>query len=177
MKKSAFKTFTLLSAMMFALVLNSCESDEGNQFENNLYGTWTLDKMEVSNVEIGGVNVIQVLQTTFGYTLAEAEGVLDSIFSDLGEGFSEVSGTLSFNEDYTYVASLSDEGEEGEWSLSSDGKILSLLSEEPEELEIESLTASQLVILDDVEEAKADLDDDGMEETDVTFTVRFTFIK
>lgn len=170
--------------MALAFVFFSCGSDEGNPFENDLYGTWTFDKFEYE-IKIGDMDIIQFLQTTYGYSEAQAEEFRDLFISeefwlDTPE---DMAGTVSFNTDYTYVASFSDEDEieEGEWSLSADGKILTLQqSENPDdssdELEISSLSADMLVLTIDTEEMEGEFNDDG-EATEMTLKVNMVFKK
>ena len=179
MRKAVFNTFLLVVAGLSAIILTSCESEEGGTSEKDLYGSWTLDDVEFSNINVGGLDIVLFLEVTFDYSQTDAETALAIISADIDSSLSILSGTVTFNEDNTYKVMLTDEIDEGTWFLSTEGKTLSMQSNEPgepgEDLIIENVSPGMLVLILESEEGEADFDGDDIEETTLNFEVRLTF--
>jgi hypothetical protein len=174
------KTF-LLVLMTFSLVyFSSCESDDNNGGGkgSDLIGKWTIDDSEVS-VTVEGVDFVTYLVESMGMTQEQAEMIAGFMTGGTG---SAPTGTITFNEDGTYSAMVDGDAESGTWSLSSDGKVLTISGTDEDgsysdELMVESLTSSKLVLVLAEETEDVDMDDDGVDETTLEYNMKLILVK
>ena len=175
--KSLNKTLFLILMSLSLVFFNSCEKDEGTKASSDLIGTWNIDNSTVS-VTVGGVDLVTYLMDAMELTQEEAE-FMAGFFTDFGS----MSGTVTFNDDNTYQAKMvGEEVENGTWSISSDGKTLSLKEsgdseDSADNLTIITLTPSNLVIALPAESEMVDLDDDGTDETQMDISIELRLSK
>ena len=177
------KTFIkpiFLIAISFSLVFfNSCETDDDEQVKSDLIGTWTIDDSDVE-IKVGGVDLVDYLMEMFDIPQEHAQDFADLFSDDYG---SVDAGTITFKEDNTYQVNFGDDVENGTWSVSSDGKTLTITETDGDgevyvdNLTITSLTSSMLVLTLPTETEEIDLDEDGVNETTMEISVVITLTK
>jgi hypothetical protein len=177
------KTFIkpiFLIAISFSLVFfNSCETDDDEQVKSDLIGTWTIDDSDVE-IKVGGVDLVDYLIEMFDIPQEQAQDIADLLSGDYGD---VEASTITFNEDNTYQVNFGDGVENGTWSVSSDGKTLTIteVNDDGEDyvdnLTITSLTSSMLVLTLPTETEEIDLDEDGINETTMEISVVITLTK
>jgi hypothetical protein len=170
----------LKSALIFSLVLsivigNSCKKDEEtNEAINNLLGTWTINNSDV-NLSVDGVDLVTYMVDNFGYSQQEAETLVSYFKLAIG---ADSQGTINFKDDNTYQLINSDGEENGSWSVNDEGSILTLeFAGEVDNLNIVSLTSSNLKLTVPTESEEVDLDDDGDVETTVDVDIELNLSK
>jgi len=126
MKKFSNIIFRLF-IITFLIGLTACTKDDDGDDSNLttrelLIGTWSVTDFDLI-VRVGSQSLIEYLIGVEGLSPSEA--------ADLNEAFeaflaSEVTGTLTFRSDNTYVSNFGEGSTSGTWSLSSDEKTLTL---------------------------------------------------
>jgi hypothetical protein len=174
------KTFLLLLIGFSLVIFSSCETDDNNGGDNGsgLVGKWTIDDSEAS-VTVGGVDFLTYLVNTMGIPQEQAEMIAGYMTGSSGAAST---GTITFNEDGTYTAMVDGDSESGNWSLSSDGKVLTITGTDDDgsysdELIVESLTSSKLVLVLPIESEDVDMDDDGVNETTLDYSMKLILVR
>lgn len=161
MKKLLSHLKLLLFIGAFIIVFTGCKDEEngGSPEVNNLLGTWTVDNVDISAM-VGGQSLTDWFINVGGLS-AENAAIAYAIFETFL--LAEVSGSITFKDDNTYVSSFGGSPDDGTWSLSSDGKTLTLDAGTVDEVQINviSLTNStaHMVFAQQILE---DLDDDPL---------------
>jgi hypothetical protein len=142
--------------------MTSCnKDDDGNSStnEDDLIGVWTINSANSNaDISINGVSIVDYFMDTFDLTEAEAEE-----FASLFEF--ELSGTIEFNSNGTYVADIEDGTETGTWELNNNTITMDKGTEDEVDFQIKSLTSSKLVIEFSETSSDEDIDEDGTPET------------
>ena len=126
MKKFSNIIFRLF-IITFLIGLTACnkedDGDDGNLTTRELLiGTWSVTDFDL-NVRVGSQTLIEYLIGVEGLSPSEAAD-LNAAFEAFLE--SEVTGTLTFRSDNTYVSNFGEGSTSGTWNLSSDEKTLTL---------------------------------------------------
>jgi hypothetical protein len=181
MNKQFFKLALLLFIGFAVVSFSSCKKDENaNAQPNAIIGNWTVNKTTVS-LTVGGMDLIAYLTTNFGVTTEEAQAFEDMLKEDYPDTDTDTE-TVEFKADNSYhIASIdmTDE-EDGTWSVSGDGKTLSLVDSDQDQtnLEIVSLTASALVLTTQLDESEEfDFDEDGVNESTIDIGLELNLSK
>ena len=179
MNKYVFNRLRLLSSMaILSILLVSCaEDDEVNLTgpESDLIGLWTISANNVTlEAFIGEQTIVEYLVSEEGYTQEEAELAYASYLNEIESDF-EISGTIEFKADKTYVAIFPpDDTDVGTWKLSSDGKTLILDEGDPIDEQILAINSasSSTMSITIVEEGYDDTDND--DEITIAITLLLT---
>lgn len=170
MKKFSTLFFSLV-VMVLLVGFTGCnkdDDDDGNGLSTSelLIGTWTVSDFDLT-FTVGDKSLIDYLIEEEGLTPEEA-AELNAVFEAFLE--SEVTGTITFNSDKTYVTNFGEGSSSGTWSLSADEKTLTLV-EEGENIIITINSISSNTWLATISETSAeDLDDDPLT-PDVMLTI------
>lgn len=171
MNKQLFKLALLLIISTSIISISSCKKDKNDDNQtNSIIGIWTFNNTMV-NTTVGGMDLVEYLTTNFDITTEEAQAYKDLLKEDYPVEDTNTA-TVEFKADESYhiaTIDMTDE-ENGSWSMSSDGKMLSLVDSDQyqTDLEIVSLTTSSFIlttILDKSDEF--DFDQDGVNETTI----------
>jgi hypothetical protein len=162
----------IICVMLFAgLVLTSCKKDSTSEVTLT-GGTWTAGTPTFTAM-VGTKTLTQYYTDVMGLSAAQALQYTTIVNLALMQGFT---GTIQFKSDNTYTATLGGAPDSGTWSLSADGKKLTIDSNtaSAETADIVELTSNKLsVALIDTE--SEDLNSDGTPETmTVNVTIPFT---
>jgi hypothetical protein len=173
--KTFSKAFLILLSFSL-LVFTGCEKDEADKTKSDLIGTWTIKSVNV-DAKVGELDFATYLMNVLELPQAQAQGLAQLLLAEAAP-----SGTITINEDNTYSTNIDGETENGTWSLSSDGKTLTVTTTDDgitisDDLIIKSLTASELVLTVPGETMDVDLDDDGIEETSLSILMELVLSK
>ena len=179
--KNLFIKSNLLVALIASLfIITSCETNDGESFESDLIGTWNIDDSSFE-VTVDGVSLINFLMTTYQVTQQEAQAFINIFTADLGE---DASGSITFKKDNTYNVVDGNYTESGTWSISSDGKTLTITGTEDngtdtytDDFTIVTLTSMKMVLTIAEESEMVDLDDDGIDETKLDIIMELVLSK
>lgn len=157
------------------LLAPSCSKDEAADVASDLVGTWNITDVTVS-ITANDKDLIAYLVEDFGYDMVTAN-FLNDMFLDEMAG--DISGTITFNKDNTYKVVTPDSEENGTWSVSDDGKKLTITETgyDPDVMTIVSLTSSTLIIGLPVETEMVDLDDVEGDETTLAVSMEMKLTK
>jgi hypothetical protein len=160
-----------IPVIITGLILSSCSKDSTPA--DDLVGTWTSGTATFTAM-INGKTITQYFIDDLGLTAAEAQQATTLFNAQMQQSFS---GTIQLKSDHTYTATMGGEADTGTWSLSSDGKKLTIDSstDVPLVADVVELTSSKLH-LQGTETQTEDLNDDGTNET-IIVTVDLTFTK
>ncbi|MBC2839838.1 lipocalin-like domain-containing protein [Robiginitalea sp. SC105] len=119
-----FRFFIITILIGFTSCNKDDDGDNGNlSTKELLVGTWSVTSFDF-NILVGSQSLVEYLVEVEGISASEAE-VQYEIFEALLE--SDVSGTITFKSDNTYVSNFGDRSTSGTWSLSADEKTLTLI--------------------------------------------------
>lgn len=174
--KNTLSKLALIFILGFLVVLvPSCKKDD-NTPKSEIIGTWNFLEPEVI-ITVGGIDMLQYLMS-LGLSAEEAQAALDQFAAEFA---SDINGTIAFNEDNTYHVSLMDSGDDddGTWSITNNGKTLTLDSQGSDEdnLSIITLTTNSLILGLPLITEKVDFDDDGVDETTLNIEVQLNLSK
>jgi hypothetical protein len=171
MKTNVLKLKNLALVIVIGLVLSGC-SKKDSATTDNLVGTWTAGEVTF-DAKVGDMTLTQYFTDVAGYTATEAAQYTALFNAFLQQSFV---GTLQIKSDGTYTATLGGSGDSGTWSLSDDGKTLTInsSSDVPMDVEIVELTSNTLKVRMTGTQSE-DLNGDDVNETitisaDITFT-------
>jgi hypothetical protein len=175
MKNSLHKLPVLIFLSALIIFSVSCKKeDEEEKASNDLHGTWTFKETNV-DLSVGGVDLVDYLVNTMGYSATEAQFMVDFYVNAME---SSNQGTITFNDDNTYKY-VDGQGEEnGTWSITNDGNTLTMVYDgETDNLTILSLSSSSLKLRLPPETESVDMDGDDVEETDITVVMEISLTK
>jgi len=121
---SKAKFLLLFGALSLFVFISSCSEDEEPAAKSDLIGLWTIDEANV-DATIGGqsitdyfINVLGASEIEAGIAAAFIESIIQATFSG--------TGTIDFKDNNTYFSNIGGEIDDGTWSVSSDGKTVTL---------------------------------------------------
>lgn len=171
MKGKFLNLRNFIPVIITGIILSSCHKDATP--EEDIVGTWTMQSSSFT-ATVNGKSMTQYFIDDLGLTAAEAQQYIAIFNATMQQSFA---GSLVMKSDHTYTATLGGEADNGTWSLSSDGKKLTIDSstEVPMILDVIELTSSK-IHLQGTETVMEDLNDDGTNET-LVVTIDLTFTK
>ena len=170
MKMNFLSLRNYILVFITGLILSSCSKDP--TATDDLIGTWTAGTSTFTAM-VGSKTLTQYFTDVMGLTAAEAQQFTDLLNQGIQQSFT---GTIQIKSNGTYTSSMGGTTDTGTWSLSSDGKKLTIDSstEAPMTFDVIELTSSklQLQILESISE---DLNgDDTPELININVVVSFT---
>jgi len=172
-----FKIF--LPVFFTGLILSGCKKDEDEDDNKTpqelIVGTWTLGTPTYS-VMIGTKTLVQWLKDEMDLSDTEAQMFAQMINAAIEEEMGAGSGTVTIKSDGTYTANMDGDDDSGTWSLSADGKKVTIDSDsgDPMIFDVVTLTSSKLA-MKMTETMNEDLNDDDVpEQMTVSVTMNFT---
>ncbi|HLP73517.1 MAG TPA: lipocalin family protein [Bacteroidales bacterium] len=171
MKEKFLNIRSLFLVLVAGTMLTACQKDKDNT-TNDLVGVWTAGTI-TADTQVGGKPLIQYF-TDLGYSAADAQLYSNLFTTTIQQAFS---GQITFKSDNTYTTNFGGQNDSGTWTLSPDGKQLTIDSstDNPFVLNIESLTKNQLVVNWN-ETDNADINGDNTPEN-ITVKLRMTLTK
>jgi len=171
MKRTSINTGIICAVLIAALAITSCKKDSSSAV-TLAGGTWTAGTPTFTTM-VGTKTLTQYYTDVMGLTAAQAAQYAAVVNLALTQSFT---GTIQFKSDNTYTANLGGTPDSGTWSLSADGKKLTIDSstDAPVTADVIELTSNKLsvAITDTTSE---DLNSDGTPETiTVNVTIPFT---
>ncbi len=153
------------------MILSGCHKDSSSQ--NDLIGTWTMQSGTFSAM-VGTKTMTQYFIDNLGLTATQAQALNDAFNQSLQQTFT---GNVQLKSDNTYTSTLGGEADSGTWSLSTDGKKLTIdsINDVPVIMDVVELTSTSLH-LNETETTMEDLNSDSIPET-ITVTVDLIFNK
>jgi hypothetical protein len=172
--KAKFSNLRSLALIILTgLILSSCSKKDNTAASDNIIGTWTAGNYTFT-AKVGDLTLEQYFTTVAGLSEAEA-AQYTALFNLLFQ--SQFSGTIQIKSDGTYTSNIGGTTDSGTWSLSSDGKELTITptGEDPMTIDILALTANTLHV-QMTQTIEEDLNGDEVNET-VTLNIDITFTK
>ena len=172
MKMKLLNLRIFILVLMAGLILQACTKEDEDKPSDLIVGTWTATTPTIA-ITVNSQTLVQYY-TSEGLSTADAQAAAAMVNAMVAQGFT---GTLQVKSDGTYVANFGGEADAGTWSLSEDGKTLTIDSNTDVAMTISivELTSSKLS-LQTTETESADLNDDGTEET-MTMNITLNFSK
>ena len=143
MRKSFVNPVILLTLIASLLFVSSCEKSE-EIIEADLIGTWDIGQASV-DIKVGPLSLFDFLISTLQFGQEAAQELVDQYTSE----FIEIGGgTITFNEDYSYLMHQSELEESGTWSLEGNKLYLTITGEtlDDDPLSVESLSSSAALV-------------------------------
>ncbi len=143
MRKLFVNPVILLTLIASFVFVSSCEKSE-EIFEADLIGTWDIGQASV-DIKVGPLSLFDFLISTLQFGQEAAQELVDQYTSE----FIEIGGgTITFNEDYSYLMHQSELEESGTWSLEGDKLYMTITGETQDDdpLSVESLNSSAALI-------------------------------
>lgn len=169
--KSTSMNFKIICVVLIAgLAVASCKKDSNTVTLEG--GTWTAGTPTFTTM-VGTKTLVQYYTDVMGLTALQAAQYSAIVNLALMQSFT---GTIQFKSDNTYTANLGGKPDSGTWSLSADGKKLTITSSSaaPETADITELTSNKLTV-SLTTTVSEDLNSDGTPETiTVSVTIPFT---
>lgn len=170
MEKKTLLLKYFMMVLFAGILVTSCDKDD-DEPADLLVGTWTA---QTANADASVGN--QTMADYFvgqGFTVSDAQMLTNLFNVTIQQSFT---GTITFLADGTYTTTLGGQSDAGTWSLSGDGKQLTIDSNTDETLllTVDRLTENELEI-SWTETGEEDLNDDTVPETvvvDVNLTLR-----
>lgn len=161
MKITSVSTRILLFVFVAGLAVSSCKKDSSSTI-TVAGGTWTAGTPNFTAM-IGTKTITQYYTDVMGLTPAEAAQNTAIVNLLLMQAFT---GTILFKSDNTYTSNLGGVADSGTWSLSADGKKLTIDSntDVAEILDVTVLTSNKLTVSTSGN-VYEDLNSDGTDET------------
>jgi len=172
MRKLFVNPLIALALVASLCMLSSCEK-ETEINEADLIGTWDIGQVSV-DVKVGPISLLQFLKTTLMLGDQEAQAIVDQITSE----FTDIGGTITFNEDYSYSVVDGDYGELGTWELQGDELHMTVTGETPEDdpLIVRSLSSTDALVAFEEEESM-DVNEDGTDDFTATIIIELNLSK
>jgi hypothetical protein len=143
MRKSFVKPVILLTLIASLLFVSSCEKSV-EVVEADLIGTWDIGQASV-DIKVGPISLLKFLTSALPIPLEEAAA--REIVAQYAAKFLEIGGgTVTFNEDYSYMIIQSELEEDGTWELEGDKLYLSGETLVVDPLNVESLNSSAAIV-------------------------------
>ena len=171
MKAKFFNLRNLIPVIITGLILSSCSKDSTTT--NDLIGTWNTQSSTFT-ATINGKTLTQYFMDDMGLTADEAQLAIGMFNTQMQQTFT---GTIQMKSDNTYTSTMGGTTDTGTWSLSSDGKTITLDAgtEGSTILDVIELTSSKLHV-SGTETTTDDLNADGIQDTMVV-TIDLTLTK
>jgi hypothetical protein len=171
MKTKFFNLRNLITVIITGLILSSCSKDSTTT--NDLIGTWNTQSSTFT-ATINGKTMTQYFMDDMGLTADEAQLAIGMFNTQMQQTFT---GTIQMKSDNTYTSTMGGTTDTGTWSLSSDGKKITLDAgtEGSTILDVIELTPSKLHV-SGTETTTDDLNADGIQDTMVV-TIDLTLTK
>ena len=161
MKMPYMYTRLLFLVFIAGLAMTSCKKDSSSTATLS-GGTWTAGTPTFTTM-VGTKTLTQYYIDVMGMNATQAQQYSSAVNLALMQAFT---GTIQFKSDNTFTSNLGGKPDSGTWSLSADGKKLTVNSSTtaPETLDVTVLTSSKLSVklMNTVSE---DLNNDGTPET------------
>ncbi len=173
MTRLLLKWGSLLIIVLAIILVAGCNKNEQHA-TGDIVGLWTVSSSNV-DITVGTQPVKQYLIDNFGYSEADAQTLLDFYVILIQQDYT---GTIEFYSDYYYDSYIG-EYSDGEWSISSDEKTITLDAGTIWEmtLDVVSLTPNLLIVKLPPQTEEVDLDNNGSDETTVTIKIELTLTK
>jgi hypothetical protein len=171
MNRTSLNIRIICFLLITGVTLNSCKKDSTSAVTLD-GGTWTAGTPTFTAM-VGTKTLTQYYTDVMGLNATQAAQYTTIATLALMQTFT---GTIQFKSDNTYTATLGGTSDTGTWSLSADGKKLTIDSstDTPVTADINELTANKLSVAI-VETVSEDLNSDGTPETiTVNVTIPFT---
>jgi hypothetical protein len=173
MKNNLLNPRIILLAVSTIVIFSACKKNEDNNPTANIIGTWNTTNSSFS-AKIGDKSMTQYFIDVMGASASDAQLSTNLFNLMLQQAFT---GTITFKSDYTYTSTLGNQNDNGSWTISADGKKLTI---DPSSgnailLDIEQLTKSTLKVHSQ-ESFSDDVNQDGTPET-ITADIDLTFTK
>lgn len=161
MKMPYMNTRLLFLVFIAGLAITSCKKDSSSTV-TLAGGTWTAGTPTFTTM-VGTKTLTQYFTDVMGLTATEALQYTTLVNLGLMQAFT---GTIQFKSDNTYTSNLGGVADSGTWSLSTDGKKLTIDSstDVPETLDVTILTSNKLTV-STTGNTYEDLNSDGTDET------------
>ncbi len=143
MRKLFVNHVILLTLIASVLLVSSCETKE-EIHEADLIGTWDIGQASV-DIKVGPISLFDFLISTLQFGEKAAQELVDQYTSE----FIEIGGgTITFNEDYSYMMLQSELEESGTWELEEDKLYMTIIGETQDDdpLSVESLNSSAAIV-------------------------------
>ncbi len=157
-----------------AFLISGCNQDDEavSQAELKILGEWTAAEVSVG-ATINGVSMLQWAQDAMQLSDTQAQAFVEEFVQELA---SDLTGTITFNEDKTYTLKFGDDPEEnGTWLLTGETLTLTETGSNDDAMELEVITLTETTLTLAVEETESeDMDDDGtMDELVINIEITF----
>jgi len=140
---------TFIFILITGLILSSCNKDKDATTDNIIIGTWTAG-IPTFTVMIGEKTLEQYFTEVLGLSTVEAQALSDYYTQMITEDFEVTGDEIQIKSDNTYTANLGGYPDSGTWSLSADGKKLTIDSstdsDGPVIFDVIELTSNKLKI-------------------------------
>jgi hypothetical protein len=133
----------LLTLVASVILVSSCEKKE-EIIEADLIGTWDIGQASI-DIKVGTLSFYDFLISSLQFGQEAAQELIDQYTSE----FIEVGGgTITFNEDYSYLLHQSELEESGTWNLEGDKLYLTITGETQDDdpLNVKSLNSSDALV-------------------------------
>ena len=133
----------LLTLIASVLLVSSCDTKE-EIHEVDLIGTWDIGQASV-DIKVGPISLFDFLISTLQFGQEAAQELVDQYTSE----FVEIGGgTVTFNEDYSYLMLQYELEESGTWELAEDKLYMTITGETQDDnpLSVESLNSSAAIV-------------------------------
>ncbi len=143
MRKLFVNHVILLTLIASMLLVSSCNMKE-EIHEADLIGTWDIGQASV-DIKVGPLSLFDFLISTLQFGQEAAQELVDDYTSE----YVEIGGgTITFNEDYSYLMLQYEHEESGTWELEEDKLYMTLTGETQDDdpLNVESLTSSAALV-------------------------------
>ncbi|MBE9519087.1 MAG: hypothetical protein IMY68_10980 [Bacteroidetes bacterium] len=134
----------LLTLIASVLLVSSCDTKE-EIHEVDLIGTWDIGQASV-DIKVGPISLFDFLISTLQFGQEAAQELVDQYTSE----FVEIGGgTVTFNEDYSYLMLQYELEESGTWELEEDKLYMIITGETQDDnpLSVESLNSSAAIVV------------------------------
>jgi len=143
MRKLFVNHLILLTLIASVLLVSSCDTKE-EIHEADLIGTWDIGQASV-DIKVGPLSLFDFLISTLQFGQEAAQELVDQYTSE----FVEIGGgTVTFNEDYSYLMLQYELEENGTWKLEEDKLYMTITGETQDDnpLSVESLNSSAAIV-------------------------------
>ena len=167
-KLLAMKKFSTILFGFFVIAIlagiiscnNDDDDDDGNLTTRELLiGTWSVSDFDL-NIRVGNRTLIDYLVEVEGFSPDDAAAQVEFLEAILA---TELTGTITFRSDNTYVSNFGEGSTSGTWSLSGDEKTLTLTEEGTDNIVMAIISITSTTFRATISESSAeDLDDDPL---------------
>jgi len=124
------------------MLLASCGGKDDDGVSSLLIGTWKISKVDVIEVSVDGKDFVEYF-ADLGLDEATAQEIADEFAASAEENSDIANVTVEFKADNTFLSTQPGEADEtGTWSLSDDGKSLTI---DNTQYDVKTLSSTSLV--------------------------------